>query len=170
MLVSISCLSCGFLILLINQLHVIILYPYCSCIIIFYLFISFLFISFTFSFSEYIMLVYHNLLSHWPYVLLHIILYPCSPFIIILTTIPHHIYILLLFDTLYMSVTICYLTIPFSFPRQAMVACYPGGDTHYVKHVDNPNGDGRCITAIYYLNKNWTPDVSVCLGSGCIVS
>lgn len=41
-----------------------------------------------------------------------------------------------------------------------MIACYPGSGSHYVKHVDNPNRDGRCITSTYYVNKDWDAKVS----------
>lgn len=41
-----------------------------------------------------------------------------------------------------------------------MVACYPGSGAYYGIHVDNPNRDGRVITAIYYLNVDWDTEQS----------
>lgn len=41
-----------------------------------------------------------------------------------------------------------------------MISCYPGNGAHYITHVDNPDKDGKLITAIYYLNKEWIAAVS----------
>lgn len=54
-----------------------------------------------------------------------------------------------------------YLSVSVNKQTQAMISCYPGNGSHYVKHVDNPNQDGRCITTTYYVNKDW--DAKVCI-------
>lgn len=36
-----------------------------------------------------------------------------------------------------------------------MITCYPGNGTHYNKHCDNPLKNGRKMTCILYLNKDW---------------
>ncbi|RHY63194.1 hypothetical protein DYB34_008897 [Aphanomyces astaci] len=41
--------------------------------------------------------------------------------------------------------------------NKAMLTCYPGRGASYVKHCDNPNGNGRKVTAILYLNPAWVP-------------
>lgn len=45
----------------------------------------------------------------------------------------------------------------------AMAACYPGGGARYVRHIDNPNNNGRKLTAILYLNPSWEPSCGGCL-------
>ena len=40
-----------------------------------------------------------------------------------------------------------------------MISCYPGNGSYYVKHVDNPNRDGRFLTTTYYVNKDWNTKV-----------
>merc|ERR1712072_338804 len=36
-----------------------------------------------------------------------------------------------------------------------MFAVYPGDGTHYVKHYDNPNKNGRKVSLLLYLNEGW---------------
>ena len=38
---------------------------------------------------------------------------------------------------------------------QAMAACYAGDGVGFKTHIDNPSQDGRCITCLYYVNKDW---------------
>ena len=38
-----------------------------------------------------------------------------------------------------------------------MATCYPGGGAKYIKHVDNPDDNGRRLTLILYLNPHWQP-------------
>jgi hypothetical protein len=42
--------------------------------------------------------------------------------------------------------------------KKAMVTCYSGkSHAQYTRHCDNPNRNGRKLTAILYLNEKWTP-------------
>jgi SM-20-related protein len=51
---------------------------------------------------------------------------------------------------------------------QAQLACYPGGGTRYVRHLDAPPGDNeaggqRRLTLLYYVNPDWSPADGGCL-------
>jgi hypoxia-inducible factor (prolyl hydroxylase) len=35
-----------------------------------------------------------------------------------------------------------------------MITCYPGNNSRYVTHIDNPDNNGRVLTCIIYLNIN----------------
>lgn len=36
-----------------------------------------------------------------------------------------------------------------------MFAVYPAGGARYMRHTDNPDGNGRVLTCLYYLNPGW---------------
>ena len=40
-------------------------------------------------------------------------------------------------------------------PSLLMPAVYPPGRNGFKEHVDNPGGDGRIVTAVYYVNAGW---------------
>lgn len=44
-----------------------------------------------------------------------------------------------------------------------MLAYYPSDGARYMRHVDNPDGNGRLLTTIYYLNSKWTEGDGGCL-------
>jgi len=46
--------------------------------------------------------------------------------------------------------------------KNAMAAVYPSNRSRYTRHVDNPNGNGRVITALLYLNPANVP--GSCMG------
>ena len=45
-----------------------------------------------------------------------------------------------------------------------MLAVYPSGGARYMRHCDNPDGNGRVLTMLYYLNPGWR---AACHG-GCL--
>jgi len=45
----------------------------------------------------------------------------------------------------------------------AMLAIYPGAGSRFARHIDNSANDGRRLTCLCYLNKNWTPAKGGCL-------
>ncbi|KAG1668137.1 hypothetical protein FOA52_005129 [Chlamydomonas sp. UWO 241] len=45
----------------------------------------------------------------------------------------------------------------------AMLAIYPGAGSRFARHIDNSANDGRRLTCLCYLNKDWTPTLGGCL-------
>ena len=51
----------------------------------------------------------------------------------------------------------------FSFVRNGMASRYPADGARYNRHIDNPDRNGRKLTAIIYFNEGWAPEHGGCL-------
>lgn len=50
-----------------------------------------------------------------------------------------------------------------SLVRNAMASRYPADGARYIRHIDNPDRNGRKLTCIVYFNEGWAPEHGGCL-------